>query len=707
MSPLNKENQTNQKSQETTPFLSHTHAKTEKTCCSIASNKDLVETEQKIDVASLKKSVELDNLLEEEEVFEDKKKERFKRQSEDSEDCRSESSLDTIDDLLTRDSEMSRSEEELSKNEEVLTVHRLLPLPRFCNDGPSLRLDPLPLKVLKNLYDVLSKKPESIGKNIIFDPACRLTQCEANKYFEKYVVEQTLKEDAFSKVAFSILHSRDYDLLSLIELTQSPVALFEVKDEVGNFNTTLFATSLWEAQQKVSVIHMDESVLSNHRVGNSDKSEKSTNNSKAVRWVLGNFDLPADVLVAMTPTHFKIEKMLKKKKDKKSDDSKSNEKSDDSESQQPKGDTPEEKLKEISRSANSAKKSKSDKGVTGPLFKMTKIVNGAFVEEIAPEKVLEIRALAESIVQAKKELKSLKKKKVLELLSKSDFEKLIISIEKSPIDTLPALLKQLARELQRHRVIGGGIPNGRCAICGIPPHEGETQLHCTKSVLSSILKVLHTSEEGVLRAALKVTYHLNNKKLSEEDSLCLVKSVFSTWLNISNEIHAETTEALKMFFGQVAGRFPFAFGKATWALVEAISKNQKDAKAIEFKNFLTEVINKHLKSENADAWFKLADHVGSREARPPRVLVNENNGMILPLNDSQRNADDDPESVAFWNINGLRRRWGSGSKRAIPLTLEEKMKEINLSDEIKFNLNFCEVVEMMDCRSRHIRCPRI
>ena len=693
-SPLNKENQTNQECQETTPIPLHVHAESADggwKCFSKTGNEELQQI-KKTRAASLHKNVMNIDLLEEKE---DEIEEEYEDQPVNIDD---DSSSDCSSDSFEKLYERVKSEEKkriLRKNEEI-TVHRLLPLPRFCNDEPSLRLDPLPLKVLKNLYDVISKKPESVEKNIIFDPACRLTQCDAKKYFEKYVVEQTLKEDLFNKVAFSILHSRDYDLINLVELTRSPVALFEVKDEVGNFNTGLFAKSLLEAQLDVGVVHMDESVLSNHRVR--DTSEKDVTNTKAIRWVLGNFDLPAEVMVAITPTHFKIEKMLKKKQDKRCGDSSSKEKSDISCSKTTEDKTPDEKLKPVSDASTTSVKSRgTKKSIKGPLFKMTKIVHGAFVEEIAPERIVEVRALAESIVQAKKELKEKKKKIMQELLSKSEFETLLNSIEKAEYDSLPALLKQVARELQRHRTIGGGTPNGRCAVCGIPPQEGDTQLPCTKSVLGSILKVLHTSEEGVLRAALKVTYHLNNKKLSEGDSLCLVKSVFSAWLNISNEIHAETTAALKMFFSQVAGRFPFAFGKLTWALTEAISQKQTSEKANEFKNFLSEVISKHLKSENADAWFKLADHVGSREARPPRVIVSENNGMILPLNDSQRVADDDPDSVAFWNNNGLRRRWGSGSKRAAPLTLEEKAKEINLSDEIKFNLNFCEVVEMMDC----------
>ena len=691
-SPLNKENQTNQERREATPIILHVHAEVaeheEKTL-----SKELLKIGKSED-SSLKKSVVSINILEEEESEDEVKKEREDHPNSD-DDCSSDSSSDSFDKLYERVMSSRKDLEKSSKDKEI-TVHRLLPLPRFYNDEPSLRLDPLPLKVLKNLYDVLSRKPEAVEKNIIFDPACRLTQCDAKKYFEKYVVEQTLKEDLFNKVAFSILHSRDYDLMSLVELTQSPVALFEVKDEVGNFNTALFAKSLLEAQLDVGVVHMDESVLSNHRVRNT--SEKDVTNTKAIRWVLGNFELPAEVMVAITPSHFKIEKMFEKKKDKKSEDSGSTKKSDISIPKKPKGDIPEENLKGVSKvSTTSVKNKDAKKSIKGPLFRMTKIVSGKFVEEIAPEKIVEVRALAESIVQAKKELKEQKKKKNEELLNKSGFETLLNSTEKAEINSLPALLKQVARELQRHRTVGGGIPNGRCAICGVPPQESDTLLPCTKSVLSSMLKVLHTSEEGVLRAALKVTYHLNNKKLSEEDSLCLVKSVFSAWLRISNEIHAETTAALKMFFGQVAGRYPYALGKLIWALAEAISQKQTNVKAAEFKNFLSEVINKHLKSENADAWFKLADYVGSREARPPRVIVSENNEMIIPLNDSQRNADDDPDSIAFWNNNGLRRRWGSGSKRATPLTLEEKSKEINLSDEIKFNLNFCEVVEMMDC----------
>ena len=283
------------------------------------------------------------------------------------------------------------------------------------------------------------------------------------------------------------------------------------------------------------------------------------------------------------------------------------------------------------------------------------------------------------------------------LLDKSNFEQLIQTIDSASAETLPALLKQAARELQRHKPITGGIPNKHCLVCGIPPNSNDTLLPCTRRVLSCLLKVLHTNEEGVLRAALKVAYQLLNKKLTEEDSLCLVKNVYSSWMKISNEIHAETTAALKFFFAQAAGRFPYAFGNMTWALIETVREKQTNEKSTEFKMFLSEVINKHLKSENADAWFKLADHIGSREARPPRVIVNDNNGMIIPLNDSQRSEDDDPESVAVWNNNGLRRRWGSGSNKTTPLTLEEREKEKNLSDEIKFNLNFCEVVEMMDC----------
>ena len=132
---------------------------------------------------------------------------------------------------------------------------------------------------LKNLNDVLSKKPEFSEKKVIFDPACRLKSCDAAAYFEKYTIEHSLKDDMFDKVAFSILHSRDYDLLPLVTLTQSPVALFEVKDELGNFNTTLIAKSLLEAQLEVGVVHMDESVLSNHRVTSSTTKDILENGS--------------------------------------------------------------------------------------------------------------------------------------------------------------------------------------------------------------------------------------------------------------------------------------------------------------------------------------------------------------------------------------------------------------------------------------------
>ena len=364
--------------------------------------------------------------------------------------------------------------------------------------------------------------------------------------------------------------------------------------------------------------------------------------------------------MAITPTHFKVERMQKKNKTKKSDVSKSvsksdvsakDSKSDNSESPLPKGDAPEKKKEVASdKSALRVTKKVTGKTVKGPLFRMTKIVKGAFVEEIAPEKILEIRALAESIVETKKDMN---KKSIQILLDKSDFEKLLQTIESASAVTLPALLKQAASELQRHKPVAGGIPNKHCTVCRIPPNSGDTLLPCTRRVLSSLLKVLHTNEEGVLRAALKVAYQLLNKKLTEEDSLCIVKNVYSSWMKISNEIHAETAAALKLFFTQAAGRFPYAFGNMTWALIETIREKQTNEKSTEFKMFLYDVINKHLKSENADAWFKLADHIGSREARPPKVIVNDNNGMILPLNDSQRNEDDDPESVAFWNNNGL------------------------------------------------------
>ena len=98
------------------------------------------------------------------------------------------------------------------------------------------------------------KAPEYSEKILIFDPACRLKSCDAAAYFEKYTVEHSLKDEMFDKVAFSILHCRDYDLLPLVTLTQSPVALFEVKDELGNFNTTLILKSLLKAQLEVCVV---------------------------------------------------------------------------------------------------------------------------------------------------------------------------------------------------------------------------------------------------------------------------------------------------------------------------------------------------------------------------------------------------------------------------------------------------------------------
>ena len=394
-SPQNKSNQTNQVDNKENTVVLQVHAESKElervNIPNSATNSRPVAVLNDISPASNEIALAL---VDDSDIYENK-------QSSKDED--SDSSSDSSDDCRLQFDWSSLLPKK--KGEEVVIPINTV-LSRFYNDDPSLRLDALPLKVLKNLNDVLSKKPEYTGKTLIFDPACRLKSSDAAAYFGKYTIEHTLKDEMFDKVAFSILHSRDYDLLPLVTLTQSPVALFEVKDELGNFNTTLIAKNLLEAQLEVGVVHMDESVLSNHRVA--DSSTKDITNTKAIRWVLGNFDLPADVLVAITPTHFKVERLQKKHKTKKSDVSKSvsesdvstkNSKSDNSEPI-PKGDAPEKKKEMASdKSALQVTRKVTQKNVKGPLFKMTKIVKGAFVEEIAPEKIVEIRALAESIVE--------------------------------------------------------------------------------------------------------------------------------------------------------------------------------------------------------------------------------------------------------------------------------------------------------------------
>ena len=139
--------------------------------------------------------------------------------------------------------------------------------------------------------------------------------CDEITYFEKYKVVKTLQNEEMQKVAFSIVHSSDFCMLELAMLTQSPVAVYETQNEKGFFNTQMLLNTLSQGQLDVAIIHMDEIVTSNYRLPKSVASnEEKSDKPNIVRWVLGGFSLPAEVLVAVTPTHFKIDRLPKSKR---------------------------------------------------------------------------------------------------------------------------------------------------------------------------------------------------------------------------------------------------------------------------------------------------------------------------------------------------------------------------------------------------------